>query len=154
MISELVLEKQIIKEAIQRLYGSVIFFEHGMSVCGRSGGCVEHAHMHALPSTANFREHLQRNFIETKIEILFDLQRFSKDTYLFYEDQQGQKFVYTAGHDFPSQFFRRLWAESVGQPDEWDWGVFIGHENIAQTLDDMQGAFSEQTHNLQGNQLP
>src|SRR5579872_1366668 len=52
-ISEFEHLRSKIKAALQETYGHCIFFEHGIRGEG-SGGCgIDHAHIHAVPTTAD-----------------------------------------------------------------------------------------------------
>lgn len=128
--------KNEIRAVLCSLYGPITFFEHGMSSCGHAGGCVDHAHLHAFPCQNDFRPYLQQDLRETKVASLLDLREYaiSDIPYLFYENPLQEKYVYTFDGHLPSQYFRRLWAQFVGRPDEWDWGVFLFEENIAKTI--------------------
>ncbi len=139
-ISEITRLKEVIGTMIEHLYGQVVFFEHGMSTRGYSGGCIDHAHIHSIPCRTNFRPYFQPDFPETQINDLHELSRFAEaDTsYMFYENVSKDKFVYTSTEQIPSQYFRRLWAHCVGRPEEWDWGMFIGERNIARTISRMR----------------
>ena len=119
--------------------GKSLFLNIGMSNCSFSGGCIDHAHIHAIPCSLDFRSHLQLDFPEVKINDLNALSMFAKAniSYIFYEDSFKNKFVYIATEKTQSQYLRRLWARLTGKPKEWNWGVFIGQENIAQTIEQM-----------------
>lgn len=136
-----------IRKIIEHLYGPVVLFEHGMSKCHFAGGCIDHAHIHFIPCTKDFRSTLQNDFKEKKIENYDELSEFttSHTPYFFYENARREKYVYNVHKDVPSQYFRRLWAESIGRPNEWDWGVFIGEENIARTINKIHGYLSSQS---------
>ncbi|AFY38379.1 histidine triad (HIT) protein [[Leptolyngbya] sp. PCC 7376] len=137
LMSEFIAVKQIIGDSIKKIYGQVAFFEHGMSTCSLSGGCIDHAHIHAIPCKTDFRAHLQIDFPEIQISDIFELSKFSNAniSYIFYENIFEEKFVYVATETIKSQYIRRLWAGSIGKPKEWNWGIFIGEKNIARTIE-------------------
>lgn len=104
------------------------FFEHGIRN-SRSGGCgIDHAHMHALPVTANgVLNILTQEFGGTRIDSLVDIGQASgqNSSYLFLEDASRERYVFPVDN-LPSQYMRKLVAESIGKSD-WDWRN-CGHE--------------------------
>lgn len=141
-MSEFVRLKDAIGSLIRRLYGQVVFFEHGMSSSNRAGGCTDHAHLHACPCDIDFRLYLRRNFSEQQINDLGELSEVAQADipYLFYEDVTGNKYVYPLSEHIPSQYLRKVWAQCVGKPQEWNWAVFIGEENVARTINRLRDA--------------
>jgi diadenosine tetraphosphate (Ap4A) HIT family hydrolase len=101
------------------------------------GSCVDHAHLHLIPST----HHAQ---IETDIlaaheffsvpdlNKLSDL-RFGDTGYLYYESIAGQAYACPEANA-PRQFIRRIVAAHTGRPDRWNWAVFPEMDNIRLTL--------------------
>lgn len=141
LFSELRRENRIIREALLDLYGSAVFFEHGTSSSCNYGSCIEHAHFHALPSAIDFRRFLSE-FTETPIQDISELEEYRDNGYLYYENTEEAKFVYTTSIPIGSQYFRRIWARTVGKADEWHWQVFIGEENVACTINDLRNVLS------------
>lgn len=144
-MSEFVELKNHIGMLLKRLYGDIIFFEHGESSSNRAGKSVVHAHLHACPCNADFRLHLQHRFSEKQISALSDLRDYGTADipYLFYENVLGEKFVYVVSEHLPSQYLRRLWAQEVGRPRQWNWRVHTGEKNVARTISRIQDALSE-----------
>jgi diadenosine tetraphosphate (Ap4A) HIT family hydrolase len=129
--------KKIIRSRLELLYGSAVFFEHGaLSASAPGGSCIPHAHIHGFPSRDDYRPTLRANFPEVPIQSLGHLAEVTGKSapYLFYEDSQGDAFVYTLQQSLPSQYIRRLWAKSIGRDDEFDWAVFPNGHNIAETV--------------------
>jgi diadenosine tetraphosphate (Ap4A) HIT family hydrolase len=103
------------------LYGSYVFFEHGARTPG-SGGCgIYHAHLHAVPVSANeVSSKLKGQFPHSSINSLFELNDAASDTsYLYYEDSSGHSSLFFPAV-LPSQYMRRLIAEAAGIA-QWDW---------------------------------
>ncbi len=125
------------------LYGSAVFFEHGSSSSCTYGSCIEHAHLHALPSAVDFKWFVTE-FTETPIQDISELQEYCDNGYLYYENAEGAKLVYTTDIPIGSQYFRRIWAQTVDKEDEWDWQVFIGEEDVASTIGDLREVLSMQ----------
>lgn len=129
-----------VRTIIEQVFGPVVIFEHGMSHCHSAGGCIDHAHIHFIPTETGFRSEFKANFKEERIKKLVELKKFADNNipYLFYENTRKEKFVYLSIDNIPSQYIRKLWAKKVGKPDEWDWAVSIGEINIARTIDRIQ----------------
>ena len=117
-----------VRSTLKETYGACIFFEHGMRNSG-SGGCgIDHAHMHAVPVTAEgmlkiLRQKFGGSGINTLAEIEGDLDQNS--SYLFFENSSAKRYVFPVSN-LPSQYMRKLVAESIGKND-WDWRE-CGHE--------------------------
>lgn len=138
MMDSLLSLKARVRAFLEKEYGvPVVFFEHGVrGEEARGGACIDHAHLHAVPCKADFRCVLSKDFSETKIYSLRDIQIKIKPNvqYILYEDGKEQIFVYQTQSKIPSQYIRRVWANVIGKPDEWDWSIYIGNNNIAKTL--------------------
>lgn len=145
-LSEFAKLKNYIGTLLKQLYGNVIFFEHGESSSNRAGKSIVHAHLHACPCDADFRPHLQHRFSEKQISVLSDLRNYGDADipYLFYENVFEEKFVYTILEHLPSQYLRRLWAQVVGKPRQWNWREHIGEKNVARTISRIRDALLEE----------
>jgi hypothetical protein len=132
---------------IKRLYGHSTFFEHGTSAANPAGASTDHAHMHLIPCDTDFRPRLRRSFEEVQIGSLEELNVLAQSgtPYLFYENAAGEMHVYPLSQPIPSQYLRRVWAESVGKPQEWDWREFVGEENVACTIKNLRSTLGNQT---------
>jgi diadenosine tetraphosphate (Ap4A) HIT family hydrolase len=133
--------KGIVRRAMGALYGNIVTFEHGASSCARAGACIDHAHLHLFPSKADFRPFLETAEFKVRlIDHIAELQEYTQTEmgYLYYEDASEQKAVYIPHSPIPSQYFRRIWAQLVGRPYEWDWGLFVFEDNVAHTIDKMR----------------
>ena len=111
-----------VRSALTDAYGECVFFEHGVRGSG-SGGCgIDHAHMHAVPVAAKgFLDVLTREFGGCAINDLAEIQKVVKQesSYLFFEDSSAGRHVFPVT-ELPSQYMRKLVADSIGKPD-WDW---------------------------------
>jgi len=111
-----------VRTVLAKTYGECVFFEHGIRGAG-SGGCgIDHAHMHALPITANgVLDILMREFGGCAINDLADVKEAVRQeaSYLFFEDASASRYVFSV-KELPSQYMRKLVAESIGKCD-WDW---------------------------------
>jgi len=108
-------------QRLQLQYGPYVFFEHGARTVD-SGGCgIYHAHLHAVPLKAcNVLPKLQDQFPHRPIESMSDLKTAEPSkSYLYYEDSAGHSWLFFP-KALPSQYLRRLIAESAGI-SQWDW---------------------------------
>jgi diadenosine tetraphosphate (Ap4A) HIT family hydrolase len=106
---------------LQPLYGPYIFFEHGARTV-TSGGCgIYHAHLHALPlKVEGVLTTLQDRFPHRPIASVLDLRTAEQNnSYLYYEESAGHSWLFFP-KVLPSQYLRRLVAESAGI-SQWDW---------------------------------
>jgi diadenosine tetraphosphate (Ap4A) HIT family hydrolase len=119
---------QQVRSVLRGEYGECVFFEHGMREAG-SGGCgIDHAHIHAVPVRADgVLDILMQEFQGSNVHSLVDMKTGldQNSSYLFFEDASSQRHVFPVKH-LPSQYMRKLVAESIGKSD-WDWRKF-GHE--------------------------
>lgn len=137
LISEVTDLKVRLRARIEALYGPMVFVEHGTASEERRGGsCIDHVHVHAFPCSTELGSLLRVSFPEIRLHSLHDLKTVSngESAYILLEDQRGGMFYYDTGNQAHSQFVRRLWAKSVGKAGEWDWAVFIGERNMANTI--------------------
>ena len=98
-----------------------IFFEHGPSIPGEAGACVDHAHMHCLPMRGSLLSRLEREgfaFVQTS---LAELAAYHKggDSYLFVQKGEDRMICATV-KDLPNQLMRYLYASVLdGRPWRW-----------------------------------
>jgi len=112
-----------VRVALELTYSECAFFEHGMR--GHTpGGCgIDHAHMHAVPVAAHgVLEILRREFGGVRIHSLQEIrQKLPDQSYLYFEGPGGDRHVFPVTN-LPSQYMRKLIAESIGKRN-WDWRV-------------------------------
>jgi diadenosine tetraphosphate (Ap4A) HIT family hydrolase len=131
--------KEKIRDVLTRHYMSPIFFEHGsLDENSKSGCCIYHAHLHALPFAFNIFKDLQ-GLNSKKVESIFEAAEWlnNGNSYIYFETQQEEKYVFTCPPDLPSQYIRRVLAKKLGIQDEWDWQLWINEENVLRTLTDL-----------------
>jgi hypothetical protein len=113
-------------------FGQYFRLEHGsdnITDCG-SGGCIEHAHQHLIPSPVS-------------AELIKDELPWEQlDTYADLADFRGQPYIYlghlglhyaVANPSLPSQWVRRKVAEAEGL-EEWDWAMYHGVDELMSTF--------------------
>jgi diadenosine tetraphosphate (Ap4A) HIT family hydrolase len=113
-------------------YDDPILFEHGsVSQKGTAGACIEHAHLHAVPARIDLCVPLSTTFEMTPISGLEGLWSSPpKRDYLYYETWDGDSFLIEPARPLPRQYFRRVVAEMVSRPEQWDWRTHIGVEKV------------------------
>jgi ATP adenylyltransferase len=118
--------KQTTVALLQDVYRSGVHcFEHGGAPASDRLICsVGHAHMHLLPATVDVLDRLQLNgrWVPLRLHER-DLISFAGPCeYLFYETPTGASYgSLAASHPIESQYMRRVFADALGCPDEWNW---------------------------------
>lgn len=122
MISDLENICNVVRSALEQIYGQCVFFEHGTRT-SECGGCgIYHAHTHAVPiASGRVFETLRERFALSALGSLSKLQTAvpPERSYLFFEDTNANRFITVADY-LPSQYMRKLLADSIGKSD-WDW---------------------------------
>lgn len=131
--SELAHMKQKLQTAMQATYGDPVFFEHGAASFSRSAGCcIDHAHLHAVPTKIDILPYLRRIFHFEPLASQQEVRKLARKVgYLFYENQQGQMFL-AKENVVPRQYLRRVLSHLQGNAAPWDWRDYI---RFAQALE-------------------
>ena len=113
----------------------ISYFEHGcFSGGGRGGACIDHAHLHLLPTAVDLSETLASRFRSERIRGLGALAGYCdryKRPYLYYHAPTGVDTTYDVPDVLESQFLRRLLSQQLGlEVDRWDWRLFPLREEI------------------------
>lgn len=106
-----------------------LLFEHGS--CVTSGSCVEHAHLHVIPSSTEFEDKLHAAAGWAPHASRGDISYLAGQEYMFLRDGQGDFSVVNPG--LGSQWIRRLLGEHCGV-EGWDWALNSGRENLVVTM--------------------
>jgi diadenosine tetraphosphate (Ap4A) HIT family hydrolase len=149
LLAEVNRHKSRIVAAIVEEYGSVLCFEHGaVSPDLQGGGCVDHAHLHLIAGCQGFRARVEEDFAGTAVGGLDDLREIAVEgtPYLYLEDLDGSCLVYRVSQGVPSQYLRRVWARSLGRPEEWDWALFRNYDLMRETFQRLSSRLSAQTY--------
>lgn len=122
---ELLVVKNVIREALLVSYGKSIVFEHGEVTFARNAGaCIDHAHMHIVPTSIDF---LTRP-TDIQFEEILHPSRLkdyvSNRGYLYYENQSGRAFLSLVDH-CAQQYFRRKLSTCLGNGVDWNWRDYI-----------------------------
>jgi ATP adenylyltransferase len=145
LLGDLMKIKSIVRQVLTTYFMPPVFFEHGMACdLKRTGGCIDHAHLHCVPLPTDLVSRLVREHDLIRLQSTDELVTMvgTDRSYVYLENQKQEQFV-LLDPDVPSQYLRRLVAESVGMREQWDWGVFFFEQNIADTLEVMATAETE-----------
>lgn len=103
----------------------LLFFEHGAGTdIDNSGGCVDHAHLHAVSKVPNFLTKLRKHCHLTPLPD-FHAARQVADTargYILVRDEAGVVWL-SNNPGVPSQLLRKLYAQCQQWPDVWNWRI-------------------------------
>jgi len=105
-------------------------FEHGCDVGQLPTGCISHAHWHVIPTTLR----VEKFGPEWEQVDSFEEFRATHQTgdYLYLNTESGS---HVSGSVPLRQYFRRLLANQIGIPDEWDYLVFPHLSNVQSTIE-------------------
>ncbi|MFA6215443.1 MAG: hypothetical protein WC768_02655 [Patescibacteria group bacterium] len=137
--------QQKVSNVLLENYGiAPVFFEHGPASCGnKGGGCIVHAHLHALPVEVDLLQDISSLFECQPVTGFGAMQQlYAEGTpYLFWQNADGKRFVFKLSRtDFlPSQFIRRIIAEKLGLPERWDWRSYLGLTELQNTIQTLKG---------------
>jgi diadenosine tetraphosphate (Ap4A) HIT family hydrolase len=133
-----------IKGLLYKQYNKpIIIFEHGANECGSLTSCgTNHAHLHMLPFNDSILNDMQQEIKWNKCQAE-DINEIVKEKeYLYYCELSKEKFNQTDGYihilSSPiSQYFRKLLAKKIGQPDKYNYKDFPNLEIALKTHNDL-----------------
>jgi diadenosine tetraphosphate (Ap4A) HIT family hydrolase len=132
-----------VRAILREEYGTCVFFEHGTRGA-ESGGCgIDHAHLHAVPVAADgVLDLLKREFRASKVSSFQHVKETipADASYLFFDDAAGDRYVFPVAN-LPSQYMRKLVADSMGKTD-WDWRECGREPELLSTLQQLTPLFS------------
>lgn len=119
------------KKILTETYGKTIIFEHGpISEDRKAGCCITHAHIHLLPLENDIEPQLSSDFEKIEAQGIGEITTQESVTpYIYYENQNGESFVYEVNDELPSQYIRQIIAQSLGNPDIWNWSQNLRGEH-------------------------
>jgi len=121
---------------LSAVFGEYVVFEHGSAgEHDRQGGCLVHAHMHLVPAGPDLVRLILAGEEWRSIGAFSDAAAFAEAGYA-YLGAEGRSWVISEP-GFPGQWVRRRIASWAGRPDEWDWGVFPGEPQLAETFEQL-----------------
>jgi len=116
---------------------TIVAFEHGGWGVHRQGaGCVEHAHLHLVPSPnpLGLRQALKSHYPERVARDVAGLAEIVADLPYVFLDIGPTAFVYETPM-IPSQYVRQLLAAQWGLPEQWDWRRYPFPKVVRQTIE-------------------
>ncbi len=122
----------------------IVVFEHGpKSDCHKGGGCLDHTHLHVVPTKVDvfgflFNKHFKPEKIQG-LERLRKIYETNNSSYLLLETQERKRFVFEVDI-IPSQYLRQIIAMGEGRSN-WDWRKYPDEETFKKTLEKLRGKF-------------
>ena len=134
-----------LKKSLTSTYGPTILFEHGpVSENRKAGCCITHAHIHMLPLVVDIEFQLSSDFQRNKAQGLGDLIfHRQQPPYIYYENQNGDSFVYEVYDNLPSQYIRQIIAYSIDNPEIWDWSENLRVNILVDTFKTLEKKMSK-----------
>jgi diadenosine tetraphosphate (Ap4A) HIT family hydrolase len=134
--SELAQVKERITKILSSVYTHPIAFEHGAATFTKNAGCcIDHAHLHVIPTEQDILSTINKDFSFSQLESYLDTQVYArKQGYLFYENHQGQQYLAEV-NNAPTQYFRRVLATLLKNPESWNWRDQIRYAEVFNTKD-------------------
>jgi len=100
-----------------------IFFEHGSFSNELPGGaCIVHAHLHAVPTSINLMPDLMNQLKPRPIKSIEALWETPPNkAYVYFEHPEKIPTIAEVNVYLPCQYLRRLIANRLGVPEQWNW---------------------------------
>lgn len=124
---------------IEKDFGPVTMFEHGPVASFNQVGCgVDYAHLHLVPININLIQHLAEasnaSYEWEELDNISELTSFASRSmpYLFVSTEAG--LFAASDENIPSQLFRRIIANHLLIPEQFDWKFNPKVENIQCTI--------------------
>lgn len=117
----------------------VVTFEHGglNRLCGHAPrcpkGCIEHAHLHFMPSTVRVQPLLAKRFRHTNLESLCEVGAYRGQAYLTVHEAEERR-LYVCESPIESQLIRRLLVKDEVGLGTWDWRRFPYRDAVYATV--------------------
>jgi diadenosine tetraphosphate (Ap4A) HIT family hydrolase len=149
LFSELEFFLNDVTAAIQSAYGPVSVFEHGPSCAASAVGCgVDYAHLHLVPVDCDLlagAKQIAPKIQWSRVNSIENIYQYAKNDGGYWFLQQkfgvGECYVGTCPNEKPmSQLFRRVIANHVGRPSDFDWKQYAGEVEIAATVEKLTDA--------------
>jgi ubiquinone/menaquinone biosynthesis C-methylase UbiE/diadenosine tetraphosphate (Ap4A) HIT family hydrolase len=106
--------------------GSTVIVEHGSSGDENlpGGACITHAHIHIFPLDSGTNP---RRFIYPHSEPVGDIKQLkhfaARGSNYYYCESPGSTGQLAVDADLGHQYARKIWADSLGKQDRWDWAA-------------------------------
>ena len=145
LFAELSLLISFLKKVLTYTYGPTILFEHGpISESRKAGCCITHAHIHLLPLKNDIESQLSSDFERNEATGIGDLTTQEQlISYIYYENQIGESYIYEVNDNLPSQYVRQIIAQSIGKPEIWNWSQNLRINILVNTFNKLKSKVSE-----------
>lgn len=116
------------------LFGPYLVFEHGSSRQRppRQGGCVNHAHLHLIPSPPEALDVVLSALEWTEVPGISATASACDEGYVY--AQYGDRAYLSLAPVLPGQWIRRTIAPFLGAAERWDWSLYRGERELEDTL--------------------
>ncbi len=122
-----------VRTVLEHHYGACVLFEHGARGANPGGCGIYHAHLHAVPfATDEPIAYLKGHHTYYQVSSLMELGQRVKGSYLYFENNKRERFVFEATC-LPSQYLRRILADSIGKAN-WDWRSCGREQELRSTI--------------------
>lgn len=126
----------------------IIAFEHGANDFNSLTSCgTNHAHLHLLPFDISLVDRIIENYNWNKIRFNEKLPISNNAEYLIYSEFLGtseKNDTYLHVLEKPiSQYFRRLIAEQINRPNEYDYKEYLMLDNTVKTYEQLSAEVSK-----------
>ena len=146
LIEELIGFLDDVVSSVRAEYGPVAVFEHGPVRPLTAVGCgVDYAHVHVVPVKGDWSLLKAAKTMAPQIQwemvlSLHDTRKYFEQSrsYLFLHEPFAVKPVMGTGPSIPSQLFRRIIANYVDRPHDFDWKKYPEVERIQSTVERLQ----------------
>ena len=128
--------KNKVSKVLSSQYSIPIFFEHGsFSATELGGGCINHAHLHAVPVDIGIEYTGLTELDPMSVEgIRYLWENRIVGPYIYFETIKHDAFYVNLRTKLPCQYIRRVIATKTGYQQNWDWRQYIGSEKIKNTI--------------------
>jgi hypothetical protein len=149
LFSELETFLKDVVPVIQSVYGSVSVFEHGPSCAASAVGCgVDYAHLHLVPTDCDLlagAKQIAPQIHWRRAASINDICRYVNNAagYWFVQHTFGidECYIGTCPHEkLVSQLFRKVIANHIGRPNDFDWKQHSGEAAIVATVEKLANA--------------
>jgi diadenosine tetraphosphate (Ap4A) HIT family hydrolase len=125
LIDEFFAIKAELTKVLQDVYEAPVHcFEHGSAHHSSQTICtVDHAHLHLLPANVNIVSMLLQDDMwkEASCNVIDLGKHVGTREYLYYQSPERLVLVAANHTSYQSQYMRRIFADAVGNSEDWNW---------------------------------
>jgi len=126
-----------LKKLLSIIYDEkIVLMEHGtLNSRISSGACVDHAHIHILPSNVMLSHSINEEKKAISIAQLNNIKYIEND-YLLYSDD-CENYFYSVVKKITSQYFRKVIFDNGNLEGHWNWVIDHRIQTMVVTIDDI-----------------